>query len=367
MKASARASLTTRESKTDQTRDSSSREDKPKLPAPINSSADQFSFLQRTIGNRGVERLLRSRMIQGKLKVNEPGDIYEQEADRIADQVLAAPTDATVGGAPPRIQRFTEQPTGQMDAAPASVYKALASPGRPLEPALQQDMEQRFGYDFSKARVHSGAAAEQSARDVKADAYTVGHDIVFGAGRFAPATQQGRRLIAHELTHVVQQSGSDGIRVEPSARSWMPAPLLSRNGFGRVAIQPTAGSMASKRVFRKEAGVEGAVQRATVAAFIANPPSATVTVTLSGMTVWMDERAKLVPGPSRRQLIAVTVKALVGSQYDPRLVEFFDKKIGSKGGVATGLLAEGAMEARGGDIPKGKVADKGPPASPRRR
>ena len=93
-----------------------------------------------------------------------------------------------------------------MEAAPASVDQALASPGRPLEPALRQDMEQRFGYDFSAVRVHSGAAAEQSARDVNANAYTVGHNIVFGAGRFAPGTHEGRRLLAHELTHVVQQS-----------------------------------------------------------------------------------------------------------------------------------------------------------------
>jgi hypothetical protein len=76
----------------------------------------------------------------------------------------------------------------------------------PLTLALRQDMEQRFGHDFSRVQVHSGVAAEQSARDVNAYAYTVGHKIVFGAGRYAPATQEGRRLIAHELTHVVQQS-----------------------------------------------------------------------------------------------------------------------------------------------------------------
>ena len=75
-------------------------------------------------------------------------------------------------------------------------------------------MGQRFGHDFSRVRVHSGGAAEQSARDVNANAYTVGHNIVFGAGRFAPGTHEGRRLIAHELTHVVQQSGADGIREE---------------------------------------------------------------------------------------------------------------------------------------------------------
>ncbi len=68
-------------------------------------------------------------------------------------------------------------------------------------------MAQRFGYDFSHVRVHTGAEAEQSARDVTAHAYTVGHNVVFGAGQFSPESRVGQRLIAHELTHVVQQSG----------------------------------------------------------------------------------------------------------------------------------------------------------------
>jgi hypothetical protein len=68
-------------------------------------------------------------------------------------------------------------------------------------------MEQRFDHDFSAVRVHDGAVAEQSASDVNASAYAVGHDLVFAAGQFAPTTTDGRRLIAHELTHVVQQSG----------------------------------------------------------------------------------------------------------------------------------------------------------------
>jgi hypothetical protein len=69
-------------------------------------------------------------------------------------------------------------------------------------------MEQRFGRDFSRVRVHTGTTAEQSAHDVMAHAYTLGHDIVFGAGRFAPGTSAGRRLLAHELTHVVQQTSA---------------------------------------------------------------------------------------------------------------------------------------------------------------
>lgn len=181
--------------------------------------------LQHTVGNQAMLRLLRSGVIQAKLTINQLGDPYEQEADRIAGQVLAGPAHPTVG-APPRIQRFAGQPNGQMEAAPPSVDQALASPGRPLEPTLRQDMEQRFGYDFSRVRVHSGAAAEDSAQEVNAHAYTVGHDIVCGAGRFAGGTQEGRRLLAHELTHVVQQSHAaamDGRGVKVAVGRAIPA------------------------------------------------------------------------------------------------------------------------------------------------
>jgi len=156
--------------------------------------------------------------LQTKLRVNESGDTYEREADRVAEQVLAQPAHPDVGSAPPRIQRFSGQSSGQIGAAPASVDRVLSSPGRPLEPTLRQDMEQRFGHDFSRVRVHSGGAAEQSAQEVNARAYTVGHDIVFGAGWFAPGTHQGQRLIAHELTHVMQQAGG-GIREPVVQRS----------------------------------------------------------------------------------------------------------------------------------------------------
>jgi hypothetical protein len=153
-------------------------------------------------------RLLAS--IQGKLTINVPGDIYEQEADRVADQVMA--TRAHAFGSPPlQIQRLAGSSGGQMEA-PASVGRALASPGRPLPAALRQDMERGFGYDFSGVRVHTGMAAEQSARDLNAKAYTLGHNIAFDAGRFAPGTHEGSKLIAHELAHVVQQS-STGIRI----------------------------------------------------------------------------------------------------------------------------------------------------------
>jgi hypothetical protein len=86
--------------------------------------------------------------LQTKLRINEPGDIYEQQADRVAEQVLAKPACPQVGSASPRIQRFWGQSSEQTGAAPPSVDRALASPGSPLEPALRQDMEQRLATTF---------------------------------------------------------------------------------------------------------------------------------------------------------------------------------------------------------------------------
>jgi hypothetical protein len=152
------------------------------------------------------------KQLQTKLSIGASNDPLECEADRVADQVLVAPTHAAFSGAAPRIHRYAGQASTQSDTVPASVDNVLAGPGSPLNSMLRQDMEQRFGHDFSRVQVHCGKAAERSAQDVNAQAYTIGQHIVFGAGRFAPETHQGRRLIAHELTHVAQQSGGNGVR-----------------------------------------------------------------------------------------------------------------------------------------------------------
>jgi len=89
--------------------------------------------------------------------------------------------------------------------APPVVHEALRSPGQPLDRDTRSFMEPHFGNDFSAVRVHTDGKAAQSAQAVNAAAYTVGNDVVFGAERFAPHTTPGRRLLAHELTHVVQQ------------------------------------------------------------------------------------------------------------------------------------------------------------------
>jgi hypothetical protein len=206
----------------------------PLAPGP-RDRAGLILYWQRTLGNQAVQQLLQTQAeasevrlttlasppLQTKLQVDEPGDLYEQEADRVAAQVTAKPQKTAVSGAPSDIQRLAGQPSGQAESAPASVDQALASPGWPLEPALRQDMEQRFGYDFSGIRVHAGGADEQSAQDVNANAYTVGYNIIFGAGQFAPGTHQGRRLLAHELSHVVQQGG--GSRKTSEAPSTLSA------------------------------------------------------------------------------------------------------------------------------------------------
>lgn len=97
-------------------------------------------------------------------------------------------------------------------AAPPFVHDVLATPGLPLDADTRAFMEPRFGYNFSQVRIHADAKASASARAVNALAYTVGQDVVFGAGQYVPGTSAGQRLLAHELTHVVQQDGGQSQR-----------------------------------------------------------------------------------------------------------------------------------------------------------
>lgn len=95
-------------------------------------------------------------------------------------------------------------------SAPPIVHEVLLSPGQPLDSATRTMMEPRFGHDFSKVRVHTGHQAAESARAVHAHAYTVGTDVVFNEGKYAPQSEAGQRLLAHEFTHVIQQRDGAG-------------------------------------------------------------------------------------------------------------------------------------------------------------
>jgi len=93
-------------------------------------------------------------------------------------------------------------------AAPPIVHEVLRSPGQPLDAATRAFFEPRFGTDFDQVRVHTDAKAAESARAVNALAYTVGQNVVFREGQYAPGTSGGQRLLAHELVHMVQQGGA---------------------------------------------------------------------------------------------------------------------------------------------------------------
>lgn len=138
--------------------------------------------------------------LQPKLAVNNPGDIYEQEADRVADQVMRLP-EAQLQASPIR------ENVGSGNAAPPIVSEVLDSSGQPLDAQTRDFMESRFGHDFSHVRVHTDGLAVKSAQAIHARAYTAGRNIAFGEGQYSPQTLEGKRLLAHELTHVIHQIG----------------------------------------------------------------------------------------------------------------------------------------------------------------
>jgi hypothetical protein len=167
--------------------------------------------------------------VQPKLVVNEPGDRYEREADAVADRAVRSAV--STGGVTSRpytgaaLQRVDATADGAGEA-PAPVHKALREPGVPLDPAVRSHMETRLGYGFKDVRIHSGGSAVAATRAVRARAFTVGTDIVFGAGEYAPGSRRGRWLLAHELTHVAQQRGSAGLRLQ---RANLSSPRLAGN------------------------------------------------------------------------------------------------------------------------------------------
>jgi hypothetical protein len=119
---------------------------------------------------------------------------------------------------------------------PPIVGDVLRSPSQPLDPAVRSRFEPRFGHDFSRVRVHADRRAAESAEAVGALAYTVGSDLVFGPGRYAPGSHAGRRLIAHELAHVVQQAGSTGPAIQRQPRQ-----AASENVWGLPVTRSMCG------------------------------------------------------------------------------------------------------------------------------
>jgi len=181
--------------------------------------------MQQALGNQAV-----GRMVQARLNINQPGDEYEQEADRIADTVMRMPAPQSDGhrlAVTPLTSHQAQRKCAECEedkesgalqrketggtAAPPVVHDVLSSSGHPLDPAVRGFMEAGFGQDFSQVHVHTDSAAAESAEALNARAFTHGHHIVFGQGDYLPGTIEGRRLIAHELAHVVQQASASSV------------------------------------------------------------------------------------------------------------------------------------------------------------
>ncbi len=157
--------------------------------------------------------------VQAKLAIGRSDHAYEQEADKAVERVMRMPPDQTLqrrcascdenDGDILRAKGLPQQaPVPTPDSAvPPIVHEVLRSPGQPLDPATRAFMEARFGRDLSHVCVHTDARAAESAQAVESLAYTVGSDLVFGSGRYAPQTVEGLHLLAHELAHVLQRAG----------------------------------------------------------------------------------------------------------------------------------------------------------------
>lgn len=155
------------------------------------------------------------------------------------------------------MKRAHEHDSGNR-AAPPLVNEVITSPGQPLDLSTRQFMESRFGHDFSGVRVHADAKASDSARQIEALAYTAGRDIVFAAGRYEPATAAGRHLLAHELAHVVQQTGGGSGAIQrqpdPSMESDFQLPPFRPTDLREEASPLLASALGSTTVDRFPTG-----------------------------------------------------------------------------------------------------------------
>jgi Domain of unknown function (DUF4157) len=205
------------------------------------------------------------------LRIGEPDDAFEREADRVANAVMAggdklplqwslsrmsidAPLQrqCSCGGAADargeceackQKKTLQREATGaaQTNQAPPIVHEALGTPGRPLDRATRDFFEPRFGHDFSRVRVHADANAAQSARAVNALAYTVGADVVLDPARVRPDSTEGQQLLAHELAHVVQQCGHEATSVTSGNLALMRlTPEQFRTQLGATPDEKTA-------------------------------------------------------------------------------------------------------------------------------
>ncbi len=196
------------------------------------------SFAPAHVETTVVRRTLHSPRPQAKLTVGAPGDAFEREADHVAAQVMRTPE--TV------VQRMcteceeeqvqAKEEDGMTPSLPGGFeqrFAALHGGGQPLPASERAFFEPRFGRDFANVRLHSGPVAGELAHSVHARAFTLGDSIVLGSGEYAAGTTSGRQLLAHELTHVVQQEAAGSDLVSRIQRA-----VSFRADFSNVSLTP---------------------------------------------------------------------------------------------------------------------------------
>jgi hypothetical protein len=194
-------------------------------------SAQGNRHLSKVISTINKPQTSRPPLIQTKLTVSEPNDQYEEEADQVADQVMrmASPppppadeveetkpgVQRSASALPPLVQASANGTPAVTPNLESSIHRLKGS-GHPLPGTERTFFEERMGVDLSNVRIHTGPDAVQTSRDLSARAYTVGSDIAFNEGTYQPGSSDGRRLLAHELTHVVQQGGAARLKHAPA-------------------------------------------------------------------------------------------------------------------------------------------------------
>jgi hypothetical protein len=285
------------------------------VPLPVAASAHQaqtpgahdssLNLVQRKLGNFALQRALASvRMpmpagqtlrLMTKLAIETPGDAFEAEADRIADEVmrmteaeLPRPRETSDRARRPRRKAVSSAATINV---PRSVQRALASPGQALDPATRAFMEPRFNRDLSAVRIHNDTNADLAARDLGALAFAFGAHVAFRAGRYSPHSNAGRRLLAHELTHVLQQSADGAVdhqrplrstsarlqlTVDPETVARAPDPIDRFDGWGWWRVGPefrgTPGVEQVTRVLIDYAGMDATRLRESTARLVEYVP-----------------------------------------------------------------------------------------------
>jgi len=207
-----------------------------------NKIENPYLQLQKQIGNQSMQKLLKSKRIQPKLKVSQPGDEFEQEADRVAEQILNMPAAAAPSITTTHVNndinndaklnrkcksceeeeehsknlKISRQEKGNLTSKDDIPYSAtigidntLSQSGNPIDSSTREFMETRFGHDFGNVRIHTNDNAAKSAESINSRAFTLDNNIVFGTGQYNPYSNDGKKLLSHELTHFIQQNDNN--------------------------------------------------------------------------------------------------------------------------------------------------------------